>query len=64
MKLKELKVKLNEMPENMDEAEVIFGAQGVEGLYVVDTVKSGKFAGETPEGCATDMVLLWNGEMK
>ncbi len=61
MKLKELKVKLNAMPENMDEAEVIFGAQGVEGLYEVDDVTTGKFEGEVPEGCTKDMVLLWNG---
>ncbi len=61
MKLKELKSRFNDLPENLDEADVMFGAEGVEGLYEVDDVTTGKFEGEVPEGCTADMVLLWNG---
>lgn len=60
MKLKELKSKL-EAFSDMEEADVVFGADDLEGLYVVEDVSFGAYAGETPEGCTAEMVLLWNG---
>lgn len=61
MKLKELKARLGAL-SGLDDADVVFGAEGVEGLYVVNDVTEGRYAGESPEGCTTDMVLLWNGD--
>lgn len=63
MKLKELKSKLDAF-SGMEEADVVFGAESLEGLYVVEGVSIGSYAEETPEGCTTKMVLLWNGKMK
>jgi len=61
MKLKELKSRINALPENLDEVGVMFGAEGVDVLYEVEDVTTGKFEGEVPKGCTKDMVLLWNG---
>ena len=58
MKLKELKTKLNELPEELEECDVNFTAKDLEGVFVVDEVAHSKWEGEAPEGCTERFVLL------
>lgn len=61
MKLKGLKARLAAIPDELENADVVFGANGLEGMFVVDSVTTGRFAGKVPESMTTQVVILWNG---
>lgn len=58
MKLKELKAKLNALPDELEECDVNFTAEDLDGVFIVDKVISSKWEGEVPEGCTEKFVLL------
>lgn len=64
MKFKEFKEKVNAIPEEAGEFDVIFGASGEEGLFDVSDVFQTCFEGEVPEGFTKDFIAIWSGEEK
>lgn len=64
MKFKEFKEKVNAIPEEAGEFDVIFGASGEEGLFDVSDVFQTYFEGEVPEGFTKDFIAIWSGEEK
>ena len=60
MTVKDLKLFLDCLPIECNENEVIFGADGLEGMFAVSSAHEGAFEGEVPAGMSKDFVLLWN----
>ena len=64
MKVKDLKHFLAALPADADEQDVLFGAEEIDGIYVITGASESYFAhDDVPEGVTENFILLYNGKL-